>query len=235
MKALLLIISILITSVGKADPHSTHGMLLFGNKATYASHLPMFHPPHNYQVILKLSLNSALGVLEKYETLKQNGETLFTLVPEMMDLTKIIEGTKKNFAADIYLGHFEKGGTKIGAVNVAVEKVIWSTKLNPNGSKNQNQYLVFGENDEYFAAHLIEAQPSFDAIVAVDKLQILTVNHCRTKNCSNSVTPLSDTILPLTLSGPEALPKVSDPLHDVLSGPFTQIKQIIYIEQEELQ
>lgn len=29
---------------------SVHGMLIFGKEKIYASHLPMFHPPHDYQV-----------------------------------------------------------------------------------------------------------------------------------------------------------------------------------------
>ena len=35
----------------------THGMLLFGEETLYLSHLPMFMSPHNFQVILAVTLN----------------------------------------------------------------------------------------------------------------------------------------------------------------------------------
>ena len=43
-------------SMANADVPTTHGMLLFGNETVYASHLPMFHSPHDYQLILELDL-----------------------------------------------------------------------------------------------------------------------------------------------------------------------------------
>lgn len=39
------------------DKASTHGMLIFGKNKIYAYHLPMFHSPHNYQIILELELD----------------------------------------------------------------------------------------------------------------------------------------------------------------------------------
>ena len=42
------------------DKPATHGMLIFGTNKIYASHLPMFHSPHNYQVILELDLDLSL-------------------------------------------------------------------------------------------------------------------------------------------------------------------------------
>lgn len=33
------------------DKPSVHGMTLMGTELIYASHLPMFHTPHDYQII----------------------------------------------------------------------------------------------------------------------------------------------------------------------------------------
>ena len=44
---------------GPDDPVDTtgvHGMWLVGESPVYVSHLPMFMVPHNYQVILKVTL-----------------------------------------------------------------------------------------------------------------------------------------------------------------------------------
>src|SRR4051812_9463415 len=60
-----------------ADTPSIHGMVVFGGeKDTYASHLPMFHSPHDRQVILKIALNNLPGskALEKYTAAKSSGK-----------------------------------------------------------------------------------------------------------------------------------------------------------------
>ena len=42
---------------GLADPPAGHGMLLFGEKSIYLSHLPLFSMTvHRYQVILEVTL-----------------------------------------------------------------------------------------------------------------------------------------------------------------------------------
>ena len=45
-------------AAGKPGPTwGSHGMALFGGKeALYASHLPMFHAPHDYQVVLQVHI-----------------------------------------------------------------------------------------------------------------------------------------------------------------------------------
>lgn len=39
------------------DKPNTHGMLLMGMEIVYAEHLPMFHQPHDYQIILELEFS----------------------------------------------------------------------------------------------------------------------------------------------------------------------------------
>ena len=89
LKTLTLFLS-LASSVAAADEPATHGMLLFGQNQTYASHLPMFHTPHDYQLIMKIKLStnpraSSMPLIE-YKKAKQNGEKLFTLVFSTLDL-----------------------------------------------------------------------------------------------------------------------------------------------------
>jgi hypothetical protein len=130
---LILLLNLLsaLTTSAYSDVPSTHGMILFGKKLHYASHLPMFHYPHNYQLIMKLALNdlqtSPTGTL--YQQAKDEGKTLFTLVPERMDLNLIIRGEKKAFKAYLYDGPFERGGKELGPINVQIEKIIYSSKI----------------------------------------------------------------------------------------------------------
>jgi hypothetical protein len=167
-----IILSLLLTSglsapFAQADMPATHGMLLFGDQISYASHLPMFHKPHDYQLILQIKLKSwtRFDVVGAYEKQKASSESLFTLVPEKMDLTLLLSGQKKSFRADLFAGHFEKGGSSLGSVEVIIEKIIFSKKLNPLEPEITPEYVIFGEGSEVYAAHIIKGKPSVDEIL----------------------------------------------------------------------
>jgi hypothetical protein len=247
MKPLKIILSLTLMMCGKtyAEQPATHGMLLFGNKATYASHLPMFHAPHDYQVIQKLNLTDPTGqkTLAKYEALKNGGETFFTLVPEVMDLTLLISGKKTTYTASLYQGHFEREGKNLGTINVQVVKTVFSAKLSakhtPEKPENSNNYLIFGENGEYFAAHLIQERPSFDMILEVNQPYSINLHNCTRTSCQEpKPVPLLDSRLPVTLpywldSNPLAVPGAGTALGNPLHG-IADIQAIIYFEQNEL-
>ena len=215
-----LTIGLLLAAVtAQADIPATHGMLIFGNKVTYASHLPMFHHPHDYQVVMKVSFTiTPQHAAQVYESLKAKGETLFTIAPELMDLTKVMDGTIPQFKADLFIGHFERGGKKLGKVTVKVEKFLVNTKLDP-ASAEQNKFIIFGEAGEYFAAHVINGKPSFDAVLKVT--QPLNIE---------------DSSLPVTVnySNPgQKIPLVTHTLGG-FSGVNADVLQVIYAEENEL-
>ncbi len=206
-----------LAALAHADVPATHGMLIFGNKVTYASHLPMFHHPHNYQVVMKVSFAVIPeDVALTYQALKEKGETLFTIAPETMDLTKVMNSTIPQFKAELFQGHFERGGKKLGTVMVKVEKFVVNTKLDP-ASSELKQFILFGENGEYFAAHLINGKPSFDAVLKVKQPQ-----------------PADDGKLPVTVTYVgRKIPAVTHTLGGA-SGIIAEVLQVIYAEENEL-
>jgi hypothetical protein len=213
-------------------------MLLFGDKVTYASHLPMFHSPHDYQVLLKLRLADKPGAntVALYEEAKKSSTGYFTLVPEPMDLTQIISGSRKTFFAAIYVGHFERGGKALGAVQVSVAEVTYVDKLNGEKLPDGNRYMVFGEAGEYFAMHLIMGRPNFDAIVKTSQAFQLKDDTCRGRACLAPVKALvPDSSLPLVVAGSPSLkpPKLDDALGE-LGGIIADITKVIYVEEAEL-
>jgi hypothetical protein len=235
LKTIFLLAGALLTSAANADPIATHGMLLFGKQATYASHLPMFHAPHDYQVILKLRLvdHPRQRTLLAYEQAKADGNKLFTLVPTPLDLTKVISGELTTFYAQLFAGHFERGGTELGSVRAHVEKVLFSAKLKDDQPDQQlERYVVFGENGEYFGAHIIAGKPSFDSIVQVAPVMNLRTP-CNTRLC---VPPLQipDSSLPMSVSAHEGLPEIGDGLSNPEGGENTTIRDILYLEVDEL-
>ncbi len=156
------------TALGLADdPPSTHGMLIFGDKTIYASHLPMFHRPHDYQAILEVQLPARAAALYRRDRV-QTHSRVYTISPEQFVLPNVVAG-RTSFNADLYRGHFERGGTLIAAgLTVKIKDVVHFRKFEGGATHPaQLQYLVFGQGAETFLAHFITAAPDFDQILSV--------------------------------------------------------------------
>ena len=98
MRAIVLSLLLACAAPLAADHPSTHGMLVFGESAVFLSHLPLFHSPHDYQVILEARFTPA----DVYETdRKKSGSTVYTLEPETFVLPDQIKA-KKPFKGTLY-------------------------------------------------------------------------------------------------------------------------------------
>lgn len=164
---------------GETSPASTrglHGMLLVGEDPMYASHLPMFMVPHNYQAILRVTLpDDVRGRLGDFRA-HFGKDLLVTLKPEVFAITDLVtpEGGApplREFRADVVKGHFEHGGDPIGeAVSVTVDEVVVFEELDLTGTSlgGDLSYLMFGDADrDLFLAHRIGHRPSFDQVLRV--------------------------------------------------------------------
>lgn len=156
------------------DPPGVHGMLLFGCEKTYLSHLPIFHSPHDYQVILEVNLSEEAKKIYLQARKNNAADTIYTLVPEAFVLPERINNPKP-FTASIFQGHFERGGTPIATdVMINISKLIYSRKFEPNDTHpDKVKYIYFGDENEIFGAHFISAKPDFDHIVKVEPLAML--------------------------------------------------------------
>lgn len=149
------------------DRPSVHGMAVVGTQKVYLSHLPMFHSPHDYQVLLEVSLDSS----SQKAYLKAKGSApseLFTIVPEVFVLPEMIANPKP-FKAALYQGHFERGGSVVvDEATVTITKVIYFNKFSPTESKHaEARFILFGNKDEQFLAHQITVKPDFDQLLSV--------------------------------------------------------------------
>lgn len=148
------------------DKPSTHGMAVVGHNKVYLSHLPMFHAPHDYQVIMEAEFDVNSKAL--YDQSVGTASELYTIEPEtfvLPDMTK----AGKSFQATLYKGHFERGGTPIAEnVTIKIVKVLYFKKFQPGDIQPaQASYVIFGNETEQFMAHMITAKPDFDQILAV--------------------------------------------------------------------
>ncbi|MEJ7805273.1 MAG: hypothetical protein WKG03_05060 [Telluria sp.] len=174
MKKLLSLL-LLLCAAGSAmagnPSFGSHGMLLFGGPgALYASHLPMFHAPHDYQVILQVRLTDKAQDTALRARL-HGGTELWTLDPEKFDLDRFAPGAAPNqrFKANLVLGHFEQGGkTRYPGAGVIVEKVLYFRQLSSAPARSAAaRYLQLGEGAQRFLVKQIDSRPDFDHVVAL--------------------------------------------------------------------
>ncbi|MES2320562.1 MAG: hypothetical protein V4631_24045 [Pseudomonadota bacterium] len=175
MKKLIALL-VLVASAGLAAAANPtmgeHGMALFGGKqGLYAAHLPMFHAPHDYQVILRLRL--ADKAQDRALRSRLNGKTaLWTLAPERFEIDRLAPGAPHPlgaFKADLVLGHFEQGGkTQYAGAGVIVEQVLLYRQLSPElVQASTARYLQLGTGTQRFLVKQVDSRPDFDHIVAI--------------------------------------------------------------------
>lgn len=151
-----------------SDRPSTHGMLVFGNTTLYASHLPLFHSPHDYQVILELSC-SKKNLKKFLKDKKQHpAYSTYSIEPETFILPDML-AQPKSFKVKLYRGHFERGGALIAAdITVEIKQIIYYKKFEPSTPKLPDaSYIIFGNNSEQYAIHTISNKPDFEQIIEI--------------------------------------------------------------------
>lgn len=150
-----------------------HGMAVFGGReGLYASHLPMFHAPHDSQIVLRFHLADAAADLALRETLAAQPR-LWTLDPETFDLLRLSPAHPqplREFTAHFFSGHFERGGQpQAGEQRVVVDEVLLFRRLDPAPrAGSAGRYRLVGKGSEWFAFKVIDRRPDFDHIVRVE-------------------------------------------------------------------
>jgi hypothetical protein len=150
-----------------------HGMAVFGGReGLYASHLPMFHAPHDSQLVLRFHLADAGADQALRETLAREPR-LWTFDPETFDLLRLAPGHAqplRAFKARFFDGHFERGGKPQPAEQrVVVDEVLLFRRLDPTmRDAAVGRYRLVGQGEEWFAFKEIDRRPDFDHIVRLN-------------------------------------------------------------------
>jgi len=170
--ALLLSLALIMGGAGAADTtYGEHGMALFGGQqGLYASHLPMFHAPHDYQVILQVHV--ADPATDAALRSRLDGKTaLWTIAPEKFELSRLAPASAaplRQFKADLVQGHFEQGGkTQFADATVVVDRVLMFRQLSPTQkTSNDASYVQIGSGSQRYLVKQIDSRPDFDHIVS---------------------------------------------------------------------
>jgi hypothetical protein len=154
-------------------------MLVVGEETVYLSHLPMFMPPHHFQVLLEVILKSEAGDARQiYADDRRRTETdIYTLNPEAFRISDLVAASGRpkltSFTGTLFRGHFERGGTELlDPVTVEVQNVVHFRQFDHHASRPAAlTYLAFGKGSELFLSHLITAPPDFDHLIAVEQVR----------------------------------------------------------------
>jgi hypothetical protein len=175
---LAILLLCMATRAGAADASfGVHGMVLFGGKdGLYASHLPMFHAPHDAQVVLRVRFTDP-ALESRMRSRLDGGTGLWTLDPERFALRRLAPGAAqplRQFSASVVEGHFEQGGAvRYQGAQLAVEQVILFRPLDPAPSvATVARYLPVGP----FLVKLVDSRPDFDHIVRLREPARATVS-----------------------------------------------------------
>jgi hypothetical protein len=173
---------------GSTDKPSVHGMLIFGTDNVYASHLPMFHSPHNYQIVIELTMDKTAKQKFVADQFKNPQFTTYTIEPERFVLPDMI-AKQGSFKANLYRGHFERGGVKIAdGITLKISKVVYFKKFDASETKKDSAaFLLFGSAKEQFAVHKISNKPDFEQIIQV---KVGLTNPTETSFFSSTNTPI---------------------------------------------
>jgi len=153
-------------------------MALVGERCIILSHLPMFMPPHDAQVVLEGSfVKDGKNVDDAYfaDRAAHRSIRFYTLQPESFAIQELFQpdpshSPRTHFKANVFRGHLEKGGTKVEAlqnIDVQVKRLVHAHSLEGGGKLPALTYVLFGADKELFLAHFIAQPPDFDQILAV--------------------------------------------------------------------
>ena len=187
------------TTHANHDKVGSHGMVVFSDGTDlYASHLPLYYSPHDYQLIYKIDSSYKALVLESLD-LDHAGafsqSSMVTLLPAIFDLNKLINGEQFSIPAEFFKGHFERGGNQwLSESKLTFVELLFKRRVSkqykrqhvdvdaPN-DPSANSWSIIELGDSLLYVHSVGTRPSYDALVLV-------------KGCSEPVIKPTETHVP---------------------------------------
>ncbi len=140
-----------------------HNMVLFNKgSAIYASHLVSYKEPNNIQILYKLKVQD-IALIQ----LVRDAD-LVTIKPEAFNLERMIRGEELVLTADVYLGHFKRGGLlTYESLPITFHKKLYHRVMKDlDQSSNRQKYdVVQLPRKERILVHQIQFPPSYAQVI----------------------------------------------------------------------
>ena len=182
MKHILLFFILFSSAALASDPqhsaHNTHkthsyvgfhgmSLILAGDKIL-ASHMPLYAPPHNYQIVYEVTTNDThLKIIKKAlnESLKK--QTQITILPTKFDLNLLINKLTPTLNTTVFNGHFERGGTALFSTKLTFKSPLYVKKLAITKPTKAEFDLIKLSAGRGLVIHKIQSKPSYDSLILV--------------------------------------------------------------------
>ncbi|WP_249935881.1 hypothetical protein [Pseudoalteromonas sp. S3785] len=142
-------------------------LILAGDKVL-ASHMPLYAPPHDYQIVYEVTtsdthFNTIKSVLKKAATEQEQ----ITILPTKFDLNLLISKKTPTLNVTVFNGHFERGGNALFSTKLTFEKPLYVKKLAITKPKKAEFDLIKVSATQGLVIHKIQSKPSYDSISLV--------------------------------------------------------------------
>jgi hypothetical protein len=143
-----------------------HHMVLVNHSSTiYASVMTTYNRPSNVQLLYKIE-NKDLALLQTV----RDGH-LTTIKTKPFNLQRLMRGEKMEILADLYAGHFDRGGMLVYEnIPLTFAKMLYVREFDDiKDSNNQQEYDVVNLKKSYkIYIHKIQKAPSFAHLLHID-------------------------------------------------------------------
>lgn len=143
-----------------------HGMVLMNKSSTiFAYHLPLYHKPHDVQLLYKLDVKDVALM----QLVRDND--MVTIKPKPFNLQRLMRGEKVILEADVYTGHFERDGMlvyKNMSLNFAEQLYVRKLDdIKPSSTRQEYDVVSYRKNYKIYI-HRLQQAPSFDHLIHID-------------------------------------------------------------------
>lgn len=147
-----------------------HGMVLFGTGPYFLEHIPMLTPPHDFQIIVEVSLKDKNGKPVTHDFSNQG----FTLKPgTTFSLNDYVAGRLRKFPGSIFSGSFEQDGQLITDLQDVVVEITEYKVIRQLPSPSEEQKFLLNDGRTSFESNVIRPDQNIQQIRNISTGQVL--------------------------------------------------------------
>ncbi|MEI8654796.1 hypothetical protein P4S57_19910 [Pseudoalteromonas sp. Hal273] len=176
----ILLFFILLSSAAHAntpqhDSHKTqsyngfHGMaLILAGDKVLASHMPLYAPPHNYQIVYEVTTDDThLKTIKNILNKAADEQEKITILPTKFDLNLLINKKTPTLNVTVFNGHFERGGNALFTTKLTFKNPLYVEKITTNQAQKNVFALIKLTEQQGLVIHKIQSKPSYDSLSLV--------------------------------------------------------------------
>lgn len=165
-----------------------HGMaLILAGDKVLASHMPLYAPPHDYQIVyevtnedthpknevtienthLKSKSDTQLETIKNILKKAADEQRQITILPTKFDLNLLINKKTPTLNVTVFNGHFERGGKALFTTKLTFKNPLYVEKITTNKARKNAFELIKLTAQQGLVIHKIQSKPSYDSLSLV--------------------------------------------------------------------